>query len=176
MSTTAKKKELIIGVAMIAVSLAYMVMAYQLPGHDGVDAGTLPVLLAGFLTLLGVFQLVSALAKKAPDSQAPAPAATSGDLPEVPQEEKPREIIEPKTVLLTLGLILGYMALLGSVGFPIMTVIYLYLQFLVLTPVTQKPRHVAYLLTAVISSAVIFLLFREAFDLMLPAGLLNNFL
>ncbi len=57
-----------------------------------------------------------------------------------------------------------------------MTVVYLYLQFLILTPVSQKPKHLTYLLISVISSAVIFLLFREAFDLMLPAGLLNNFL
>lgn len=176
MSTTAKKKELIVGIAMIAVSLAYMVMAYQLPGHDGIDAGTLPLLLAGFLTLLGAFQVISALSRKMPDAETTAPATTPSDLPEVPKEEVPREVIEPKTVLLTLGLILGYMALLGPVGFPIMTVIYLYLQFLVLTPVTQKPRHVAYLLIAVTCSAVIFLLFREAFDLLLPAGLLNNFL
>lgn len=174
MSTTAKKKELIIGVVMIGVSLAYMVMAYQLPGHDGIDAGTLPVLLAGFLTLLGVFQLLGALPKKGPDAE--VPVTTASDLPEVPKEEAPADVIEPKTVLLTLGLILGYMALLGPVGFPIMTVIYLYLQFLVLTPVTQKPRHVVYLLTAAICSAVIFLLFREAFDLLLPAGLLNNFI
>lgn len=68
------------------------------------------------------------------------------------------------------------MALLGPVGFPIITVVYLYLQFLVLTPVTHKPKHVTYLLIAVASSAVIFLLFREAFDLMLPAGLLNNYI
>ena len=54
--------------------------------------------------------------------------------------------------------------------------VYLYLQFIVLTPVNQKIRHLSYLLIAVVSSAAIFLLFREAFDLMLPAGLLNNFL
>jgi len=79
-------------------------------------------------------------------------------------------------VLLTLGLILGYIALLGPVGFPLMTVVYLYLQFLVLTPVQHKANHLVYLLIAVVCSAVIFLLFRQAFDLMLPAGLLNNFI
>ena len=61
MSTTTKKKELIIGLAMIGVSLAYLVMAYQLPGHSGVDASTVPVLLAGLMILLGAMQLFSAL-------------------------------------------------------------------------------------------------------------------
>lgn len=167
---TLNKKELIIGLAMLGASLTYLVLAQQLPGHDGVDAATVPKLLAGFLSLLGVMQLVSAFAKpKAAAEPAASPAPAEAEEPTV-------EIVEPKTVIKTLGLILGYMALLGPVGFPIMTVVYLYLQFLVLTPVNQKARHLTYLLIAVICSALIFLLFREAFDLLLPAGLLNNYI
>lgn len=175
MSSTAKKKDLIIGVVMIGASLAYLLMAYQLPGHDGVDAGTVPVLLSGLMLLLGAIQLFTTLAQK---PQLPTAAASheSTELPELPAEQAAKDIVEPRTVLLTLGLMLGYVALMGTVGFPIMTVIYLYVQFLVLTPVSQKPKHLTYLLISVISSAVIFLLFREAFDLMLPAGLLNNFI
>ncbi|HAV06865.1 MAG TPA: tripartite tricarboxylate transporter TctB family protein, partial [Pseudomonas sp.] len=60
--TTANKKELIIGVAMLGVSATYMVMAYRLPGHEGIDAATVPFLLAALLSLLGVFQVVSAFA------------------------------------------------------------------------------------------------------------------
>jgi hypothetical protein len=169
MMNTLNKKELIIGIAMLGASLAYLVMAQQLPGHDGVDAATVPKLLAGLLSLLGVMQLVSAFAKPKVAAEPASPAPVEAD-------EQPAEVIEPKTVLKTLGLILGYMALLGPVGFPIMTVVYLYLQFLVLTPVNQKARHLTYLLIAVACSAIIFLLFREAFDLLLPAGLLNNFI
>lgn len=167
---TLNKKELIIGIAMLGASLTYLVLAQQLPGHDGVDAATVPKLLAGFLSLLGLMQLVSAFAKpKAAAEPAASPAPAEAEEPTV-------EIVEPKTVIKTLGLILGYMALLGPVGFPIMTVVYLYLQLLVLTPVNQKARHLTYLLVAVICSALIFLLFREAFDLLLPAGLLNNYI
>jgi len=166
---TLNKKELIIGLAMLGASLAYLVMAQQLPGHDGVDAATVPKLLAGLLSLLGVMQLISAFAKPKAAAEPASPVPTEA-------QEQPADVIEPKTVLKTLGLILGYMALLGPVGFPIMTVVYLYLQFLVLTPVNQKARHLTYLLIAAICSALIFLLFREAFDLMLPAGLLNNFI
>ena len=167
---TLNKKELIIGIAMLGASLTYLVLAQQLPGHDGVDAATVPKLLAGFLSLLGVMQLVSAFAKpKAAAEPAASPAPAEAEEPTV-------EIVEPKTVIKTLGLILGYMALLGPVGFPIMTVVYLYLQFLVLTPANQKARHLTYLLIAAICSALIFLLFREAFDLLLPAGLLNDYI
>lgn len=168
---TLNKKELIIGIAMLVASLAYLVLAQQLPGHAGVDAATVPKLLAGFLSLLGLMQLASAFAKPkaAAESSTPAPAQTEA-------EEPAAEIVEPKTVFKTLGLILGYMALLGPVGFPIMTMVYLYLQFLVLTPANQKARHLTYLLIAVSCSALIFLLFREAFDLLLPAGLLNDYI
>ncbi|MGG2399796.1 tripartite tricarboxylate transporter TctB family protein [Pseudomonas sp. SH1-B] len=167
---TLNKKELIIGVAMLGASLAYLAMAKQLPGHEGVDAATVPTLLAGLLSILGVMQLLSAFSSK-PKTVAEAPSQAAGE-----DDSSAPDVIEAKTVFKTLALILGYMALLGPVGFPIMTVVYLYLQFIVLTPVNQKVRHLAYLLIAAISSAVIFLLFREAFDLMLPAGLLNNFI
>ncbi|CAM3731606.1 MULTISPECIES: tripartite tricarboxylate transporter TctB family protein [Pseudomonadaceae] len=166
---TPNKKELIIGIAMLGASLTYLVLAQQLPGHDGVDAATVPKLLAGFLSLLGLMQLVSAFAKPKAVAEPASPVPAEAEEPAV-------EVIEPKTVLKTLGLILGYMALLGPVGFPIMTVVYLYLQFLVLTPANQKARHLTYLLIAVICSALIFLLFREAFDLLLPAGLLNDYI
>ena len=166
---TPNKKELIIGIAMLGASLTYLVLAQQLPGHEGIDAATVPKLLAGFLTLLGLMQLLSAFAKAKAVAEPTSPVTAETEEPAV-------EIIEPKTVLKTLGLILGYMALLGPVGFPIMTVVYLYLQFLVLTPAKQKARHLTYLLIAVICSALIFLLLREAFDLLLPAGLLNDYI
>lgn len=165
------KKEMIIGLAMLAASIGYMVMSYRLPGHEGIDAATLPILLSGLLLCLAVMQLFSAFAKKAAQS-----AEASAQPAEEDGEAAIPDVVEPKTVIKTLALILVYMALLGPVGFPITTALYLYLQFIVLTPVNQNVRHLTYALIAVISSAVIFLLFREAFDLLLPAGLLNNFL
>jgi len=151
-------------VAMLGASIAYLVMAYRVPGHDGIDAATVPTLLAILLCLLGALQTLSAIgnrARPAAQSDADAPEQTSAS------------VVEPLTVLKTLGLILIYVVLLGPVGFPIMTALYLYLQFIVLTPVDHKVRHVPYAAIAAVTSAVIYLLFREAFDLLLPAGLLN---
>ncbi|WP_303878424.1 tripartite tricarboxylate transporter TctB family protein [Stutzerimonas kunmingensis] len=162
--TTANKKELSIGVAMLGASIAYLVMAYRVPGHDGIDAATVPTLLAILLCLLGVLQTLSAFGSRA------RPAAESGA---DATEQTRTSVVEPLTVLKTLGLILLYVVLLGPVGFPIMTTLYLYLQFIVLTPVDHKVRHLPYAAIAVVTSIVIYLLFREAFDLLLPAGLLN---
>jgi uncharacterized membrane protein YidH (DUF202 family) len=161
--TTANKKELTIGVAMLGASIAYLVVAYRVPGHDGIDAATVPLLLAILLCLLGLLQTLSAFTRH---------ARADEDTSDTPDEPK-ATVTEPLTVLKTLGLILLYVVLLGPVGFPIMTTLYLYLQFIVLTPVDRKVRHLPYAGIALVTSIVIYLLFREAFDLLLPAGLLN---
>ena len=160
---THKKKELIIGVVMLGVSLGYLLMALKLPGHSGIDAAFVPTLLAAMLCLLAVIQLFSAF----------TPAqASADDLPPLGDQE-PAGSIDVSTVVKTLALMVGYIALMNPIGFPIMTVVYLYLQFIVLTPVDHKVRHFTYALIAVATSAVIYLLFREAFDLLLPAGLMD---
>ncbi|WP_341520057.1 tripartite tricarboxylate transporter TctB family protein [Pseudomonas sp. G.S.17] len=160
---TCKKKELIIGAAMLGTALGYLLMTLKLPGHSGIDAAFVPVLLAGMLCLLAVIQLFGAFS---------TPQAPADNLPKIDAEET-NSAIDVKTVVKTLALIVGYIALMNPIGFPIMTVIYLYLQFIVLTPLDHKVRHVTYALIALTTSAVIYLLFREAFDLMLPAGLTN---
>lgn len=160
---TCKKKELIIGGVMLATALGYLVMSFKLPSHSGIDAAFVPILLAAMLCLLAVIQLFSAFA---------TPQAPATDVPHIDTEDTSSSI-DVKTVVKTLALIVGYIALMKPVGFPIMTVVYLYLQFIVLTPIDQKVRHITYAVVAVCTSAAIYLLFREAFDLMLPAGLTN---
>lgn len=158
---TSKKKELLIGVAMLGTGLGYLLMTTQLPRHDGIDAAFVPSLLSVMLCLLGFLQLLSvrglstAVAEGESEVEGQAPA--SSDI---------------KTVVKTLALIVGYIALLNPVGFPIMTAIYLYLQFIVLTPLDHRVNHLTYALIALVTSAITYLLFREAFDLMLPSGLL----
>lgn len=160
---TYKNKELIIGIVMLGVALGYLVLALSLPGHSGVDATFVPLLLAAMLCLLAVIQVFTAFK---------APRAEAHVLPEMEQDAS-ASTLDVGTVVKTLALITGYIALMNRVGFPIMTAVYLYLQFIVLTPLDHKVRHVSYVLTAVITSALIYLLFREAFDLMLPAGITN---
>lgn len=156
---TSKKKELLIGVAMLGTGLGYLLMTTQLPRHDGIDAAFVPSLLSAMLCLLGFLQLLSVrgLATAVAEGEVEGQAPASSDI---------------KTVVKTLALIVGYIALLNPVGFPIMTAIYLYLQFIVLTPLDHRVNHLVYALIALVTSAITYLLFREAFDLMLPSGLL----
>ena len=152
-----KKRELLIGIAMLGAGLGYLSLTMGLPRKAFIDAAFVPYLLAAGMCLLGTLQLLAAWRKAA----VKADAATPGTAPDY------------LTVGKTLGLIVGYIAILGWVGFPLATVAYLYLQFLVLTPLEQRVSHGRYLLIAVGASVFIYVAFRHGFDLLLPAGLLE---
>ena len=152
----AKKRELALGFVILAAGLAYLFLTSQLPRKQFIDAAFVPYVLASIMCILGVLQLRAAWSF--------VPKASSG---------KDEEAVDYATVVKTVGLVVGYVALLEYIGFPIMTVLYLVAQFVVLTPVRKKVNYVLYAVIAVISSAVIFLTFRYAFDMMLPVGLFD---
>ena len=54
--------------------------------------------------------------------------------------------------------------------------LYLFLQFWLLTPKETKPPFVLYAVIAVVASVTIFAMFRYTFDLLLPAGPLTPYL
>lgn len=153
----AKRKELVIGAAMLAAGLVYLYLTSNLPRKGIIDAAFVPYLLAAGMCILGALQLLAAW------RQEPAPTATAA----------PGAGPDYRTVCKTLGLIVGYIAVLEWAGFPIATVAYLYLQFLVLTPHEHRISHGRYLLIALCASAFIYIVFRHGFDLLLPAGLLD---
>ncbi|CAN1606359.1 tripartite tricarboxylate transporter TctB family protein [Pseudomonas mediterranea] len=152
-----KRKELIAGLAMLGAGVAYLVLTLNLPRRSFVDAAFVPWVLAIALCLLGALQLWAW--RKLPDQPAePAEKAEPIDYP---------------TVFKSLALVLLYTALLQPAGFIVMTVLYLYAQFIVLTPAEQKVKHLLYGFIAVVSSVLIFYIFRHGFDLLLPVGLLD---
>jgi len=155
---TYKKKELAVGAVMLCAGLFYLVLTINLPRKGTIDASTVPYVLAFGLCLLGLLQLLSARKATRPEAEPDAAPKTPADYP---------------TVLKTLALIAAYIGLLEPVGFPIVTALYLYVQFIVLTPSEQKANHLTYALIAVIASVAIFFTFRHGFDLMLPAGFLD---
>jgi putative tricarboxylic transport membrane protein len=155
---TIKKREIAVGAFFLVVGIGYLYLTSAIPRKQFVDAAFIPYVLAITMCLLGVLQIREAY-KLAASKHAEAP-----------------ETADYRTVLKTLGLIVAYAALLEPVGFPIMTVVYLFAQFVVLTPVDKKISYVTYGAIAVITSAVVYLTFRQAFDMILPVGLLNGFI
>jgi len=148
-----KRTEFFLGLIMLFVGLAYLWATTDIARKDSIDASFVPYMLGSMCSLLGVLQLLVAARLE----------AKPGNV----------ETVDYATVAKTVGLIVGYVALLSSVGFPIMTMVYLMVQLYVLTPAGQKPRWALYATVAVVSAAAIYLLFRHAFDLMLPLGMLD---
>ncbi len=159
---TYKRKELLVGALMLGAGLCYLFLTINLPRKSFIDASTVPYVLSVGLCLLGVLQLLTATRATHPPVDPDADAGPSDNTPP-----------DYATVFKTLGLIAVYVALLQKVGFPIMTVLYLYAQFIVITPREQKINHLAYIVISIVSSAVIFVTFRQGFDLMLPTGFLK---
>jgi putative tricarboxylic transport membrane protein len=152
-----KRNELIAGLAMLGAGVAYLILTMNLPRRGTVDAAFVPWVLAVALCLLGALQLWAW--RKLPDKSAEP-------------SEKP-EAIDYPTVIKSVALVLLYTALMQPVGFLITTALYLYAQFIVLTPADEKVKHLRYTLIAVVSAVLIFYIFRHGFDLLLPVGLLE---
>ncbi|MDY8108141.1 tripartite tricarboxylate transporter TctB family protein [Fulvimarina sp. 2208YS6-2-32] len=170
--TATRAKELVTGIAMLGIGLVYLFMTMELPDRGTVDAATIPYVLAFGMVLLGLLQCISVF-------RGPMPAPTDREDPPLTKDEvlsvdSRRESYV--VVALTLALVALYTALLRPIGFPFATAAYLFLQFWLLTPKDTKPPFGLYALIAGVASGAIFLLFRYAFDLLLPAGPLTPYL
>ena len=152
-----KKREYAVGAFFLLVGLGYLYLTTAIPRKQFIDAAFIPYVLALTMCLLGVLQLRDA-AKLAASGAQTADAA------------------DYRTVWKTLGLIVAYAAFLQTVGFPIMTVVYLIAQFIVLTPPDQKVSVPKYSLIAVVTSVLVYATFRYAFDMILPVGVLAGFI
>ncbi len=97
----------------------------------------------------------------------------------VPTEEKTQEPEEGEKVfgglpaaLMSLGLMVAYVGLMESVGFIITSVVYIFLQILVLAK--QGPRnYLLFGLISIIVPIVVFFLFVHVFKVLIPAGILG---
>lgn len=188
-----RHKDLIVALAILGTGVVYMGMSMGVPNREGVDASTVPMLLAAMMIGLGLIELLAVFRKwKLPlqntttvmGDPAEAVAAGHGPIGDAAVATEVRAEAETAaqpgsdmwTVGLTLVLIAAYVAALGRVGFPIATGLYLFVQFIVLTPRAIRPPLAVYGAVAVLASALIFATFRYGFGLMLPAGPLTTIL
>jgi putative tricarboxylic transport membrane protein len=151
-----KGREVAIGIVMLLTGAAYLWATSRIPPKAAIDSTTVPTILGWLMCLLGAVQLGTAIRM---------PAGDSGG--------QGAEAVDYATLLKTAALIVGYVALLNTVGFVLMTVLYLVLQFIVLTPAGRRPTYLTYVVVAVVSTVVIYALFRYGFDMVLPVGLFD---
>jgi len=76
------------------------------------------------------------------------------------------------STLITLGLITLYIVMMGLLGFIISTSLYLFIQIILLAP-KEKRKPIMIGIISIVSSLVIYLIFRYAFTIVLPVGILG---
>jgi putative tricarboxylic transport membrane protein len=157
-----KYNDLILGTVMLAFALIYFVMTMQIPRKaQAVDATFVPYILCFLLAGVGIFQTIRGLgAARSYDSSTYVAV-------------RAEDAVDVQTVVKTVSLIILYVMLLNVGGFIIMSTLYLFFQFIVLTPDRLKKNYVMYGIIAALSSVIIFAIFRYGFELMLPAGILG---
>ncbi len=155
----------ILSAGILAVSLFYFLYALfciESRHVRGVpDSAFIPSIVGGAMVLLSVVMTLDDFKKD---------RAAAGT------EERKAEKKENLNVLGTAVLLLVYISLIEPLGFLIASVLYLFVQFLYLTPSDKlkKPKtYVVYGLIALVASGGIYFLFLNVFNLILPAGLLK---
>ncbi len=154
------KRDLASGIGLLIFSLLLYLATFTIKKLfivSRIGAAFVPQLAAVILAGLSILLIIQSIHSKSPVQ------------PETAGEEKQKI---NKSVWLSIVLLIVYGAVLAPLGFIIATTGYLFFQIFILFGNRKKP-YVKIILTSVIASIVIYLIFVYAFELMLPAGLLG---
>lgn len=163
-----KCKDLILGVVMLALSTFYLIFARQIktrpkltPSYS--SAQIIPTLLGVLLAVLSIILIVQGVRKM----RAYKPEEDAG------QKKVSRE--DTISVLLTFAVIIGYILVMQWLGFCLSTVLYLFLQMVILAP-KDKRNYVLFAVIAVAFTAFVFVAFRVGLQQLLPRGIIESLL
>ena len=161
-----KYRDLGFGVAALLFSAFYLINAAQIKTRPKLtpsyaSAKIVPILLGVLLAALSVLCIVQSIRKlKTAAEEEPQTNMDKGDL---------------MAVLLTFIVIIGYVLVLPMLGFCLSTILYLFLQMLVLAP-AEKRNYALFAIVAVVFTAIVFVAFRVGLQQLLPRGVIENLL
>ena len=162
-----KYRDLGFGVAALLFSIFYLINAAQIKTRPKLtpsyaSAKIMPILLGVLLAILSIFCIVQGIRRlKAPDSK----------------EENGKKLDrgDMMAVVFTFAVIIGYILIMPILGFILSTVIYLFLQMLILAP-AEKRNYVLFAIVAVVFTAIVFVAFRIGLQQLLPRGVIESLL
>ena len=164
------KSDLITGIIAAAFSVFYLFQTTTIKifggATGGVNARTVPEIWGGCLLILSIILIVRSIYGMAKAKKNPT-------LPE--QGNFIKNLIDKREVVYTFALLIGYAALMKPVGFIITSIIYVFLQILILTPIKKRSRKVMGIaaVMAVTFSTVLYYVFTKYFMVLLPPGILK---
>ena len=164
------------GILVMAVAAFFGIMALRMPWRAsqwGITAapGLVPLVLATALLLCGLVLVTRAKTgdahykrMEALNQQAPTCDDEAGDAAEPESPSEGRVLTETQRVLLTVGLAVAYILLLGRIHYAVATALYIFASIAVF----QGKGYGKAAIVAVVSSAVVWFVFTKVFFVFLP--------
>ena len=172
MSNKQYKLDIIPGIVLSLFAIAYLSQIHNIVEFKGLGSTPLtnrfvPYLWGGSLLVLSLWVLIRGFRKRK-KYLAEGGQADKSSLMEVLRDK--REVVA-SFVALTI-----YVALMGSLGFVITTLGYVFVQILILTPRENwKKTWLPALITAAVAGGLLFYIFRYLLNVLLPVGVLSVF-
>ena len=162
-----KCRDLILGIVMLLFSGFYLINAFQIKTRPKLtpsyaSAQIMPVLLGMLLAILSVICIVQGIRKmKTADG--------------TEEEGKKKDKGDIMAVVFTFAVIIGYILIMPTLGFILSTLIYLFLQMIILAP-AEKRNYLLFAIVAIAFTALVFVAFRIGLQQLLPRGPIESML
>lgn len=155
-----KNGNFILGIAFLLFGIIYFIAASFVPESAVMDLGPdiLPKVIAIITIILGGVQVVNGYRQM----KAYQPSDESGE----------NKKLEYWRVGATIVSFIIYVNLIEVVGFLIMTFIYLIMQMNILS-VQEERKQVRFVIISLVTAVFVYFLFRNVFNVMIPAGILG---
>ena len=162
-----KCRDLILGIVMLMFSGFYLFNARQIKTRPKLtpsyaSAQIMPTLLGVLLAILSVVCIVQGVRnlKAADGAEETVKKKDKGDI---------------MAVVFTFAVIIGYILVMPTLGFILSTVLYLFLQMIILSP-PAKRNYLLFAIIAVVFTALVFVAFRIGLQQLLPRGIIESLL
>lgn len=167
------KNDLFSGIVLSVFAVWYLIMATQIKimkmlAATWLNASSIPKLWGVLLLILGVILIVRGLGKMK-GAKAAGYAA-----PKVPLAEAVKGFLGDNLAVVEMFVVLlAYIALMQPVGFLIPTVVFLFLEFNILSHKEDR-KYLFNAIMAVVIGVAIYALFKYGFNMPLPQGILKG--
>ena len=157
-----KYGNLTVGAVFVALAIITYIMSTQLPPNllGGMGPEFMPQVLSGFMGVLGIIQCITGIKTMREYD------------PEQEKEEESEFKPEYMRVLATIIAFGVYVFAIKIVGFLVCSVIYLFVQMCILAP-KEKRNYVLFAVIALLVNVVVYFIFRNGLNVMLPTGFLR---
>ena len=164
------KKNLISGAVLFAIGLAYFILAYSIKKFKGlgatpIDARFVPKLWGGMLMVLSAMVFIRGLREYFTLKKA-------GKLPKGDGLDIKQWVMDNREIVMTFLALLIYIALLPTVGFVIMSALYIFAECMILTK-KEKRKPIPALILGIVVAVVVDFVFVKLLFVLLPTGIIG---